>query len=81
MKTETKPNDAAGSNASDAHGNPTVGYGLTKREHFAAIALQGLISASCGGRLNKEDAEYFAQNSVIIAEALITELNKSLGVL
>jgi hypothetical protein len=44
--------------------------GLTKREYFAAMAMQGLLSnGSLGDRL-------VSQNAVIYADLLIEELNK-----
>lgn len=57
-------------------------FGMSKREYFAAIALQGLL---CNGahRLQVEegtgyviDEEGFAQVAVEMAEALIKELNQ-----
>lgn len=48
-------------------------HGLTKRELFAAMAMQGLLAnpARAGGN----DSEY-SEYSVNIADALITSLNK-----
>jgi hypothetical protein len=46
--------------------------GLTKREYFAAIAMQGLISNSLSGR----GPNGCAEDSVKFADALIKELNK-----
>lgn len=46
-------------------------YGLTKREHFAGLALQGLI-AKYGTEFQKEHAH----ESVYMADQLIAELNK-----
>lgn len=46
--------------------------GLTKREYFAAMAMQGLCSDNQGIWSNAEIAEY----SVRHADALINELNK-----
>jgi hypothetical protein len=47
-------------------------YGLSKRELFAAMAMQGFISNS-NAMGTYED---FARDSVEIAEALIKELEK-----
>jgi hypothetical protein len=47
--------------------------GLTKREYFAAIALQGLLSNS-GQR--PQSKERFAEMAVSIADALLQELGK-----
>ena len=52
--------------------NRFVNYGLTKREYFAAMAMQGLISNSLSGR----GPNGCAQDSVRFADALIEELNK-----
>lgn len=45
--------------------------GLTKREHFAALAMQGFCSVSYP--LSKEDA---ANRAVECADALLAELSK-----
>lgn len=62
-------------------------YGLTKRELFAAMALQGIL-ASCSTKESQEDAirisgisgnslsEHFAFLSVCAADGLIAELEK-----
>jgi len=47
-------------------------YGLTKREYFAAIAMQGMVSQNMG--LNSE--RHIAHHSVEFADALIERLNK-----
>ncbi len=49
-------------------------YGLTKREYFAAMAMQGFLS-SCSSE-SVPDAEMIAIESVKYADALINELNK-----
>ena len=46
--------------------------GLTKREYFAALALQGMLSYY--GR--QSISEIIAEESVNFADALIVELNK-----
>jgi hypothetical protein len=59
------------------HGNngtvwPVDYYGLTKREYFAALAMQGLIS-------NAKDYHTFsnlASDAVACADALLAELEK-----
>ena len=76
-KQMTKPNEPAF--------NYDIGHpeeGLTKREYFAALAMQGLISnlsayvqvhqKSSGHELNYPTMD----TAVIIADALIAELNK-----
>lgn len=48
-------------------------YGLTKREYFAAMAMQGLMAD--GGRID-DTAEGYAVRARAMADALIAELNK-----
>jgi hypothetical protein len=52
--------------------------GLTKREHFAAMAMQGILSNGTfegeGNRVHWLDL--IAENSVQIADALLKELEK-----
>jgi hypothetical protein len=50
--------------------------GLTKREHFAGLAMQGLLSANAtyGGRTNNN--EMLALNSLQVADALLAALDK-----
>ena len=45
--------------------------GLTKREYFAAMALQGICASDVQDRL-----EHITEGSVIIADELIKALNK-----
>jgi hypothetical protein len=45
--------------------------GLTKREYFAAMALQGLLATN-----STTSTEYYAIDAVRVADALINELNK-----
>ena len=52
--------------------NSPVTHGLTKREYFAAMAMQGYIS---DGFLSKESYESVVTHSVKIADALIEALN------
>lgn len=46
-------------------------YGLTKREYFASMAMQGVLS-----RHIEDTYENFAEVSVGMADALIKALNK-----
>jgi hypothetical protein len=62
MPSETKSNDSA---------YPAYGDGLTKREYFAAIAMQGL----CAGTNSHFAPEMYAEYSVKYADALINALN------
>jgi len=47
--------------------------GLTKREYFAAMAMQGFVSQIIP---NVEEVEYAASISVIAADELINALNE-----
>lgn len=60
MKTD--PNEPAFS---------ALGDGLTKREYFAALAMQGLAS-----HLPDSDIEHYANEAVLGADALIAKLNE-----
>lgn len=51
--------------------------GLSKREYFAAIALQGILSNS--ELLNRSGHGEAAKKAVDFADQLIAELNKSDG--
>lgn len=68
----TKPNEPAYpveyDNQSDADFQ-----GLTKREYFAAMAMQGLCSEQAFHKWMRSE---YAVESVAIADALISELNK-----
>jgi hypothetical protein len=46
--------------------------GLTKREHFAGLAMQGLLASGSHG-----DLEMVSKNSRQFADALLAELDKS----
>lgn len=63
----TNPNDCA----FPFDRNKTIVAGLTKREYFAAMALQGMVASHLGGTW-----ETLAKVSVIAADALIKELNE-----
>lgn len=55
-------------------GNDAPKDGLSKREYFAAVALQGLLAYPNNG---ESDAETLAKCAVIAADQLIIELNKT----
>lgn len=67
---------------------PPEAYGLTKREHFAGLAMQGITSGfysdgeviATASRFCKEQnispVDYFANMAVEHADALIKVLNK-----
>jgi len=46
--------------------------GLTKREYFAALMLQGLVTLSS----HQQSYESHAKQAITYADALISELNK-----
>jgi hypothetical protein len=48
--------------------------GLTKREYFAAMAMQGYVSAGCNGM---PDAKRIGELALETADALIKALNKA----
>lgn len=52
-----------------------AGIGLTKREHFAAMAMQGLLSA-CYINEDLIIGPHISRLSIEQADALIAELNK-----
>ena len=58
--------------------NPNKGVddalGLTKREHFADSAMQGLCANS--GYISEEWVELIAREAVRVADALLAELSK-----
>jgi len=69
----TQQNDAAFARAAFYHpeaGVSTSKDGLTKREYFAAMAIQGFMVNHTG------TIEELVKMSVIAADALIKELNK-----
>jgi hypothetical protein len=54
-------------------GNDAPQDGLTKREYFAAMALQGLLAFPNG----HNQFEDIVKGAVIVADQLIIELNKT----
>ncbi len=67
MKTNPNENIVAG--IDDAPGT-----GLTKREYFSALALQGLLSAA---RDHNSGAYSIATKAVTLADSLILALNET----
>lgn len=49
----------------------TINNGITIRQHFAAMAMQGLLAKAASGHIDD-----FAEVAVSAADALIKELNK-----
>ena len=64
---ETKPNDPVYPNKF-----VPILYGLTKREYFAAMAMQGFIT-----KYGVDCQEQHIKQAVFMAEFLIEELNKT----
>lgn len=51
--------------------------GLTKREYFASLAMEGLIGGRAYNGINEEnDKRWVAEESIGFTDALIAELNK-----
>jgi hypothetical protein len=72
----TNSNDLAFARPAFYHPEGGVSHpqdGCTKREYFAAMAMQGIISNSKNHLIRFDDA---ANQSVIMADALINALNK-----
>lgn len=69
---ETKPNDQIQSLGEEGHDNHN--HGLTKRELFAAMAMQGLCSNSTTG--SHKIPVNMAKEAIEHADSLIAELNK-----
>ena len=70
----TKPNDSA-------FAKPNGEHELTKREYFAAMAMQGLLTRVPNRHNNETDlgileCARIKKEAVVIADALIEELNK-----
>lgn len=57
----------------DSRGNSTPG--LTIRQHFAAMAMQGIVSNQ--GMIDTDNWKWLAESSVAAADALIAELNNN----
>jgi hypothetical protein len=55
-----------------------INGGLTKREYFAAMMMQGLLSGYIATRseFTRPDEDHIAEESVSYANALIEALNK-----
>jgi hypothetical protein len=67
--SKTEPNQAAFAYFNEMNSWQT---GLTKREYFAALMLQGIVSSGIPQKLH----ESFAKESIQLADVLIKELNK-----
>jgi hypothetical protein len=66
---EVKPNEPI---HTIEYNNNYISYGLTKREYFAAMAMQGLLSD-----YESESIEDYSKYAVQLADTLIEELSKT----
>lgn len=55
-------------------GSEVQEWGLTKREHFAAMAMQGMLSDECGGVGQTWTADACANRACLFADALLRAL-------
>lgn len=69
----TNPNESAFPEVREQPQYNKHSYGLTKREYFASLAMQGLLSNSDYTRLSQKVTAIYA---VEMADALIKELNE-----
>ena len=71
---QTRPHDAASAiQSADVLGSHEPEFGLTKREYFAAEAMQGLLATITPSH----SLSLLAKTSVEVADALIKALNES----
>ena len=68
---ETKPNESINT---IEYNNNYISTGLTKREYFAAMALQGALANKFA---HERTIEMITESAVKLANALIEELNKT----
>jgi hypothetical protein len=83
----TQPNDPINANAFDPSVHAKEGIrseriaeingGLTKREYFASIAMQGMLANNAEGN-TEWNYEIIAKHSCKAADALINQLNQKL---
>ena len=74
---KTNPNEPINPTIWDVRNKPEIirdNDGLTKREYFAAMALQGYVASTLSDIV--QSPEYTAKWAVRYADALINELNK-----
>jgi len=90
MGTMTDPNDPAFPiEARDLRNQPRFQFGLTKREYYAGLAMQGMMTlppdemlcwAGIGEKGKyKNVGEWIADNSIVMADALIAGLRQIEG--
>ena len=68
---ETKPNKSINT---IEYNNNYISTGLTKREYFAAMAMQGALANKFA---HERTIEMITESAVKLANALIEELNKT----
>ena len=73
---KTNPNDPA--HPYEGSGLPET-TGLTKREHFAAMAMQGLCVGKFHSDIMQGQCVDLAEEAVIIANSLIYALNQEVS--
>ena len=56
------------------YNNNYISIGLTKREYFAAMAMQGILANKSA---RKKTTEMIIESSVRLSDALLNELNKT----
>lgn len=86
MTTHSKQHDAPAFPILGVYDNdsghfvPVVGSnGLTKREYFAGLVIQGMMAHKTRTYARQIKAEYFAEHAVRVADALLDELEKTNG--
>ena len=77
----TNPNDLSYPHEEKPNGTVTINHnGLTKREYFAGLALQGILAyypvRSIEDGYHDKVFQELAEQSVLLANKLIEELNK-----
>jgi hypothetical protein len=61
----------------DIYGNEDSELGLTKREHFAGLAMQAILSNSCLiDNLTTGSVDWLVKKAAIVADAQLAELDK-----
>jgi hypothetical protein len=73
MNNADMPANPTSPNSSDPEWAAAVTGGLTKREHFAGLAMQAMITVDADNHL---DEGTIAKIAVNLADALLTELDK-----
>lgn len=78
--TEVSYNDCGEMIDTQTSNSSGISRGLTKREHFASIAMQGLLANPNGGMQENNATTYvpelISKLALLHADALITALNK-----